>query len=114
MDGGSGVDYVLYDTAGRGVNVNLATKRASGQGADRFLKVEGALGSRHGDVLRGNGLSNTLFGLGGNDKLFGGGGRDGLYGAAGKDRLDGGPGRDITDGGAGNDNCLNGEVRYSC
>jgi hypothetical protein len=49
--GGDGVDY---QTATRGVIVDLARGYARGQGYDRLFNIEDARGSMHGDVLLGS------------------------------------------------------------
>jgi Ca2+-binding RTX toxin-like protein len=112
--GGTGYDYAFYDDSPGGVRVNLEQGVASGFGSDRLSLVEGVVGSRHADVLRGNGRSNGLYGLAGADKLYGLGSSDGLYGGAGPDRLEGGTGNDLGNGGAGRDSCLSIERPTSC
>lgn len=48
-------------------------------------EIENAIGSAHGDTLRGNQLANLLNGGKGNDTLIGGAGNDTLVGGAGND-----------------------------
>jgi Ca2+-binding RTX toxin-like protein len=66
-------------------------------GDDRYL------GSKFGDVVKGNGGDDHLNGRVGNDTITGGAGDDRLIGAAGNDRLVAGPGNDILTGGPGTD-----------
>ena len=53
LRGGRGFDTVDYESSPRGVNVDLATGRASGQGNDTLKSVEGIIGSEFGDRLEG-------------------------------------------------------------
>lgn len=123
LSGGLGSDTVSFTRARSRVRVDLRAGTARGMGDDRLVGVEDVVGSRFGDVLRGNALGNTLDGWrgadrvrgrAGDDTLIGGdgadllrgdGGRDELDGEAGSDRLFGGTGRDVLDGGAGVDSC---------
>ena len=57
-------------------------------------------GSRHSDVLEGDGGANTFWGDAGHDVLKGFGGADTLSGGAGGDQLSGGEGADLSHGGA--------------
>ncbi|MGZ5405443.1 MAG: calcium-binding protein [Nocardioides sp.] len=93
-------DEVSYPTSRDGVVVDLATGLATGQGRDRITRVDYVTGSRHADVLRGDGAHNLLSGLGGGDVLTGRGGPDLLNGGPGADSMNGGPGQDSCDGGA--------------
>lgn len=120
-DGPFDLDLVIYDTARRGVRVDLEAGTATGQGRDviigRTLRV---YGSEHDDVLVGFGnRPNVLAGQGGDDHLVGGREYDQLYGdnarvtkVAGDDVLEGrgagdglrgGPGDDVVRGGRGAD-----------
>lgn len=92
-------DEVSYTTSRDGVVVDLARGVATGQGRDRITRVGYVIGSRHADVLRGDGAHNLLSGLGGNDVLTGRGGPDLLNGGPGADAMNGGPGQDSCDGG---------------
>lgn len=87
--GGGGYDYVDYLYARSAVTVDLARGTASdGEGStDTLRSIEGAYGSRHNDVLRGDARSNELFGEAGNDVLVGGAGQDLTVGGAGADRF---------------------------
>ncbi|MBB2753132.1 UNVERIFIED_ORG: hypothetical protein GGI57_003842 [Rhizobium aethiopicum] len=83
LDGGDGNDTASYAGSGA-VNVNLATKAASGGQAtgDKIVGIENLTGSSYNDVLTG--------GNNGSNVLHGGAGADKLDGGAGADRLDGG------------------------
>ncbi|MCA9012822.1 MAG: hypothetical protein KDB01_23890, partial [Planctomycetaceae bacterium] len=59
------------------VNVNLATKTASGgAGNDTLDSIENVIGSNFDDFIMGDANDNTLDGIGGLDTIFGGGGID--------------------------------------
>jgi Ca2+-binding RTX toxin-like protein len=117
--GGAGTDTVDYASAGAGgvgVNVNLATGQASGEGNDTISDTENASGSSFADSIRGNTGANVLNARGGNDAVQGSDGDDTINGGAGadvlngngaNDRVSGGNGADTLRGGGGNDN-LNG------
>ena len=110
LNGGTGFDYASYAGSVNRVNVNLlngATSLGHSTG-DTFDSIEGLVGSRFGDDLRGNNVDNALYGENGNDTLIGFNGDDDLYGGAGRDILNGGDGADFIDGGAGVD-----QVRYN-
>ncbi|AUW42174.1 right-handed parallel beta-helix repeat-containing protein [Rhizobium leguminosarum] len=96
LDGGTGNDTASY-AGSDAVNVNLATKAASGGQAtgDKIAGIENLTGSSYNDVLTGgNGGGNVLTGGAGADKLDGGAGNDVLIGGAGKDIMTGGIGED--------------------
>jgi Ca2+-binding RTX toxin-like protein len=87
--GGAGIDWLDYNSAPAGVNVNLATGLVTGGDTDTISGFENVAGSAVGnDTLTGDGTANVLVGLGGNDVLIGG---------AGNDTLDGGDGIDTAD-----------------
>ena len=89
--GGTGSDTVDYGRASNAVAVYLQADRqglsAGAAVGDRFDGVENITGSKHGDILVGDGLANELRGNAGNDLLDGGQGGGG----------------DLLDGGADND-----------
>jgi Ca2+-binding RTX toxin-like protein len=117
--GGAGTDTVDYASAGAGgvgVNVNLATGQASGEGNDTISDTENASGSSFADSMRGTTGANVLNSRGGNDAVQalagddtvnGGAGQDVLNAGGGNDRVSGGTGQDTIRGAGGNDN-LNG------
>lgn len=104
--GGPGVDTTSHASAPAGVAVDLASGTSRGEGRDRLLGVEGAIGSVHGDALLGDGGPNALSGGGGSDRLVGVAGADRLLGGPGADYLRGGAGADSVAGGPGPDTCL--------
>jgi Ca2+-binding RTX toxin-like protein len=98
--GETGTDGVSYKGAPSGITLDLATRAASGWGADVLNGIEIAYGSSFADVLRGSTAQNMLFGRGGADTLRT---NDGIAG-------------DTADGGPGTDACTtdSGDVRISC
>ena len=96
LDGRDGRDTVVYYDAPGAVLVDLAASMADGHGHDTLVDVESVVGSRFGDVLRGDGRDNWLTGREGDDLLDGRGGSDVAnfaYAAAGVDvRLEDLPG----------------------
>jgi Ca2+-binding RTX toxin-like protein len=100
INGGGGEDSAWFDAA---VNASLASGRATGEGSDTLVGMEGLIGSDGNDVLTGDSSANSIAGRGGNDVISGGGGDDREFGDAGNDHIDGGDGNDMIDGGAGND-----------
>jgi serralysin len=91
IDGGAGFrDTIDFASSPRGVSVNLSSRKALGFGADVVTGFEHVTGTKHADVLTGNGAANRLQGAAGNDRLLGGGGHDTLTGQQGRDFADGG------------------------
>ena len=76
LSGGPGLDLATYLTSPTGVQVDLAARTATGNGTDRLVGIEGAIGSKRRDVLAGDGRTNFFDGSSGNDKLLGRGGID--------------------------------------
>jgi Ca2+-binding RTX toxin-like protein len=106
MNGGAGTDTADYASAGAGgvgVNVNLTTGQASGEGNDTLAGFENASGSSFADSMRGDTAANVLNGRGGNDAIQGGDGDDTVNGGAGDDELNGNGGNDRITGGSGSD-----------
>lgn len=102
--GGDGIDAVSYESASRGVMLDLATVGVTNDAAgDTYSGIENVLGSAFGDIIAGNGSSNIIYGLNGDDFLFGMAGDDGILGGDGYDTLRGGAGNDLLDGGDGDD-----------
>jgi Ca2+-binding RTX toxin-like protein len=104
VDGGANRDTLRYSLARGRMTVDLKNGYALGEGPDQFDNVEGIVGSRFGDDLRGNGMVNRILGGDGADVIRGRGDPDFLFAGAGNDivyssdgRLDevsGGPGFD--------------------
>ena len=105
MDGGAGLDSISYAAAGSALVIDLAVSGFDrGDAADDTLvSIEGLVGSRFGDNLRGNGTANRLEGGEGDDILSGRAGGDVLLGGEGADVLRGGGGADFLIGGTGRD-----------
>lgn len=105
LNGGDGFDMANFADAGARVQADL-DNRVAGKGeatGDTFTDIEGLIGSRFGDNLRGdNGAnliqggnaSDRLYGRAGDDTLEGGNGADAIFGNGGADELTGGAGRD--------------------
>ncbi len=94
LGGGDGVDVAVFDAARGGVSANLSTGAATGEGTDALGGIEGMAGTRFGDILTGDGGSNTLLGNSGYDHLFGGAGDDALHGDRDGAEADAGDGID--------------------
>ena len=103
--GGAGSDFASYTSAASAVVADLgrAGVWAGEATGDTFFSIEGLLGSRFGDSLRGGERADVIAGNGGDDRLYGRGGNDRLDGGAGDDLLVGGSGIDVLIGGAGAD-----------
>ena len=85
LNGGPGTDTADYEDSAAGVNVDLSTQTADGDGSDTLSGIENVNGSSSGDSLVGDGHANTISAGGGNDTIDGGGGTD---------TIDAGPGDD--------------------
>jgi Ca2+-binding RTX toxin-like protein len=102
LDGGNNFDYARYDYAATGVSARLYDRTLNtGEAAgDRYINIEGLIGSEFVDSLFGDGQINVILGLGGDDYLDGvGGAQDYLYGGSGNDQLYSRSGQDFMDGG---------------
>ena len=100
MAGGTGgIDTASFRGATTGVNVNLTTGTATGEGTDTLSGFENVTGSFFNDTITGDSLSNVLDGAEGNDRIIAGGGEDTVSGGIGNDVLDGGTGNDVIYGG---------------
>ena len=100
LDGGDGVDTVLYDYSTSAVTVDLNKGNGTGGSAqgDILISIENARGSSYDDKLVGNSDDNALYGSYGDDTLYGLDGDDYLRGDPGNDTLVGGYGNDILRG----------------
>jgi Ca2+-binding RTX toxin-like protein len=104
--GGAGFDFAGYVHAAAGgvvANLTESWRNAGAAAGDRYLSIEGLIGSAHNDVLGGSNEADALHGGGGRDDLQGLWGHDSLYGGEGMDFLTGGVGSDVLDGGSGYD-----------
>jgi Ca2+-binding RTX toxin-like protein len=99
LSGGDGVDQINFERSPVGVEVALATGRATGWGSDTFTGFEHVRGSSEGDVLVGSSGQDVLAGLDGEDTIRSLAGNDSLSTGQGSDRLLGGSGGDVLDGG---------------
>jgi Ca2+-binding RTX toxin-like protein len=88
--GDSATDYASYTDARAGVAASLASPAANTGDArgDRYVSIEGLIGSNHADTLIGSTALDRLYGGAGNDLLRGGGRADYLDGGAGLDWAD--------------------------
>ena len=108
LDGGPGADTASYQDSSVRVLVRLHDASAVRYGdaaGDTLTNIEHLTGSRHNDILAGDGGDNRLEGGDGNDDLYGGpaGGDDMMLGGNGDDRIFGGRGNDTLIGGEGSD-----------
>ena len=71
LDGGPGLDGVLYTSSPAAVSVDLAAGSSSGNGADVIAGIEGVFGSPFDDELAGDAQRNLFLGLGGDDTIDG-------------------------------------------
>lgn len=113
--GASPFDTLLYVSATNPVKVDLRKGLARGEGSDVIEGIERVAGSRHDDILLGNGAGNHFVGNGGDDILSTRGGMDVLDNAdsswqpdpsaapRGNDRLFGGNDNDWFTAGGGRD-----------
>jgi len=105
--GTSGEEWVHYDHASGPVAVDLGIGHATGDGTDILVAIFDVVGSRFGDVIKGDEADNVIRLGKGNDHGVGKGGNDRILGGPGADELDGSAGANLNDGGDGNDHCLN-------
>ena len=128
IDGGAGVDSLIFVGLGSGVLVDLMDGRVLHENGDIAIvrNVENVEGGAGPNELRGDGEANILIGAdqddflagragaddihggAGDDRMFGNSADDELRGGAGKDRLNGGSGDDLLVGNTGADELLGG------
>lgn len=96
-DSGTAYAWAAYADSPGGVSVSLALGAGAGADAegDVLHRINGLIGSAHGDTLTGDALGNELWGGPGEDTLRGGGLSPGHW-----DYLEGGPGADVLIGSA--------------
>jgi Ca2+-binding RTX toxin-like protein len=102
IDGGRGQDDLFALDSTKPLSINLATEtwsnRADAMAPTASLSsILNVQGSSFGDLIVGDGQSNTLRGAQGDDTIKGGAGGDLEIGGAGSDTLQGGPGDDLLD-----------------
>lgn len=102
LDGGEGVDAVVYNYATASTAVMFTSTLASGLQVDPLGGRDTLIGIERIDVVGGS-ASDRLTGDDGANLLQGGPGNDTLSGLGGDDRLEGGPGADSLKGGSGAD-----------
>jgi Ca2+-binding RTX toxin-like protein len=109
INGGSGMDTLVFDEGTRGVSVNLSTGkiRDSFGKSEVISSIEVVVGTSFNDTMTGSAGADIFDGGAGNDRISAGGGNDEIYGGAGNDSMSGGDGNDKLVGGSGNDT-LNG------
>ncbi|WP_168047003.1 VCBS domain-containing protein, partial [Brevundimonas alba] len=85
--GGSGIDTLSFhnSTAGVAVNLSLAGRQTTVDGADQYIGFENIVGTAFNDTLTGDDQNNRLEGGDGADTLNGGVGVDTMIGGAGND-----------------------------
>ena len=99
--GGTGYDMLDFSAikAGLRFEINPAngvtSVRYAGGGLNSMVSIENIIGTKFGDVIKGDGANNYFQGMAGNDTLSGGAGGDVLNGGAGTDKLTGGADADI-------------------
>ena len=76
LDGGTSGDTASFASSTAGVNANLATGSATGNGTDTLVAIENLTGSPQADTLTGSAAPNVIEGGNGNDTMSGGGGVD--------------------------------------
>ncbi len=105
INGGEGIDKLVFDEGTRGISVNLAkgTITDSFGRKDMVSGVEIVIGTSFNDKITGSANTDILVGGAGNDSLYGGAGSDELYGGTGNDLLSGGTESDYFVGGQGQD-----------
>jgi Ca2+-binding RTX toxin-like protein len=116
IEGGSGNDLLYFtEEISEGVTV-VITPGGNGTSTDGLggidelrSSIDGAIGTRFGDLMVGDDSNNEFHGLGGNDILIGNCGDDLLAGGAGEDLIEGCRGDDVLLGGDDNDVLLGGK-----
>jgi Ca2+-binding RTX toxin-like protein len=99
IDGGAGTDRVDYSIAPEAVRVDLrdpsGAANAMAAEGDILRNIEGIIGTRYADVIRGDDSANTLVGGVGDDTINGGGGADWIMPGSGRGQITGGAGTDM-------------------
>jgi Ca2+-binding RTX toxin-like protein len=79
IDGDGAFDLAIFNSTTTGVNANLTTGKANGEGKDTLVDIEGLLGSSFNDKLTGDGNTNHFAGFEGDDEIDGKGGIDTVF-----------------------------------
>ncbi|MFO1040091.1 MAG: calcium-binding protein [Geminicoccaceae bacterium] len=105
VDGGGGVDEIVYRKVSNPVVVNLNNGIALTGGGERDTlgDIENVRGSSYNDTIIGNRYNNRIDGGLGNDSIYGEDGKNVLIGGEGNDRIFSGANADYIDGGPGTD-----------
>ncbi|MGK7918671.1 MAG: hypothetical protein AB4080_01505, partial [Trichodesmium sp.] len=70
IDGGEGFDIVTYDSASKGVKINLTSGKHTGDAkGDKFKSIEQVEGSPHDDEIIGSKKADRISGADGNDLI---------------------------------------------
>lgn len=105
LNGNGGFDRIDFFDAQAAVTLDLRNGNANAGDAagDVLISIEGIIGSRYDDDLRGDIGDDALAGARGADRLIGRQGADTLRGGENDDTLQGGADNDLLDGGSGED-----------
>ena len=105
INGGLGLDKLVFDEGTQGVSVNLKTGKLTDSFGNKetVSGIEIVIGTSMNDKITGSDFADYLVGGDGNDSLYGGAGSDELYGGTGDDFLSGGSSSDYFVGGKGSD-----------
>ncbi|HEX7944516.1 MAG TPA: calcium-binding protein [Phenylobacterium sp.] len=111
-DGGDGFDTVDYSVSHEGLVVDLSITGTqdvvNNNLFETLTSIEGVIGSRQGDILKGAAGQNAIYGALGDDTITDPGGTNYLRGDDGADFIVGGPDFDDINGNMGNDTCVSG------
>ncbi len=105
LNGGADFDFVSYNAATSGVQVDIGFSNGVGGEAegDAFSGIEGVTASNLNDGVWGTNGGDAFYLWFGNDYADGRGGNDTIFAGEGDDVLEGGDGADALDGGGGFD-----------
>ncbi|HYI45591.1 MAG TPA: calcium-binding protein [Actinomycetota bacterium] len=95
VNGGGGSDIVDYFFSKSAVTANLTTGRATGEGTDVLIALEGVGGTAFDDHITGGKNSETFDAGAGNDRVDAGPSVDLIAPGAGNDSIEGGEGIDM-------------------
>jgi Ca2+-binding RTX toxin-like protein len=76
ITGGAGLNVIAHDLASTGVNVDLQSGTATGDGTDTLSEIQVVLGTQFDDSLSGDNGDNLFEGEGGTDSIDGRAGSD--------------------------------------